>query len=77
MLIQCGSAEQMSPILNLTDHGLECAQLAAKAHVDVTLHVWQYMFHVFAFNVGLLPEADGAIQEVADYLTRVYYGDHP
>jgi acetyl esterase/lipase len=77
MLIQCGSSEQMSPTLDLTDHGLQCAALAARANVDVTLHVWQYMFHVFCLNVDLIPEAKLAIDEIAGYLRKVYYGDHP
>jgi acetyl esterase/lipase len=76
MFIQCGGSEQMSPTLNMTDEAMTCAQLAVKANVDVTIHVWQYMFHVFLFNVGILPESDGAIQEIADYLAKIYYGEH-
>jgi acetyl esterase/lipase len=75
MLIQCGSSEQMSPILNLTEHALECAALATKANVDVTLHVYKYMFHVFQFNVDILPEAAQAIGEAADFLRKIYYGE--
>jgi acetyl esterase/lipase len=77
MLIQCGGSEQMSPTLNMTQEAMTCAQKAVEANVDVSLHVWQYMFHVFLFNVGLLPESDGAIREVADYVKRVYQGEHP
>jgi acetyl esterase/lipase len=75
MLIQCGSSEQMSPTLNLTEHALECATLATRANVDVTLHVYRYMFHVFQFNVGILPEASAAIEEIAAYLRGIYYGE--
>lgn len=72
MLIQCGSSEQMSPTLNLTEHALECAKLAAEANVDVTLHVWRYMFHVFQLNIDILPEANAAVKEIAEFLTKIY-----
>jgi acetyl esterase/lipase len=74
MLIQCGGSEQMSPTLNLTEHALECASLAARANVDVTLHVWRYQFHVFLLNVDVLPEATAALRETAAWLDAAY--DH-
>lgn len=51
----------------------DSTRLAEKAHaagVDVTLHVWQEMVHVFQLFAAELPEARQAIDEIGSFLRR-------
>jgi acetyl esterase/lipase len=52
----------------LLDNPERFADLAKKAHVDVTLKIAEGMQHVFEFMAGRAPEADEAIAEMARWL---------
>jgi acetyl esterase/lipase len=66
LLIQVGDAEV------LLDDATRVASIAKAAGVDVTLEVWDDMPHVFQSFVGLLPEADDAVERIGQFVrTRV------
>jgi acetyl esterase/lipase len=52
----------------LLDDAVEIARRAREAGVDVTLEVFPEMIHVFHAFVGVVPEADAALDEVARFL---------
>ncbi len=62
LLLQVGTAEV------LLDDSTRLAERAEAAGVDVTLKVWQDMFHVWHAFAELLPEGMEATQELADYV---------
>jgi len=62
MYIQTGADEA------LLDDSRALAELARKSGVDVTLEVVPEMQHVFQFLAGTAPEADAAIQRLADWV---------
>ena len=62
LLLQVGTAEV------LLDDSIRLAERAEAAGVDVTLKVWQDMFHVWHAFAEMLPEALEATQEFADYV---------
>ena len=62
MYIQTGADEA------LLDDSRALAELARKSGVDVTLKVVPEMQHVFQFLAGTAPEADAAIQRLADWV---------
>ena len=64
LLIQVGSDEI------LLDDAVRCAEKAKAAGVDVTLEVWEGMFHVFQL-VPNLPESKTAVANIARFTTRV------
>ena len=64
-LIQASSAEMVFP-----DAESMAAALVA-AGVDVELQVWDHQVHVFQAAAGILPEADQAMEEVADFIDEV------
>lgn len=62
LLLQVGSAEA------LLDDSTRLAERAKSAGVDVTLKVWQDMFHVWHAFAEMLPEGMEATQELADWV---------
>jgi len=62
LLLQVGSAEV------LLDDSTRLAERARAAGVDVTLKVWQDMFHVWHAFAEMLPEGMEATQELADFV---------
>lgn len=65
MLIQVGSIEML-----LSDsEGV--AQKAKAAGVDVTLTVYEGMFHIFQMAMRLLPESSAAWDEIGVFLNRI------
>jgi acetyl esterase/lipase len=64
-LIQASSAEMVHP---------DAESMAAALHaagVDCELQVWDHQVHVFQAAAGFLPEADQALEEIADFYDRV------
>jgi len=62
LLIQAGGAE------SLAAEGVRLAEAAAKADVDVLLHVWKDMGHCFAQQFGNYPEADSGMVEIVNFI---------
>jgi acetyl esterase/lipase len=62
MLIQVGSAE------TLLDDSLRIAERARQANVDVTLHVWEDMIHVWQLFAFMAPQAEAAIDEIGAFI---------
>ena len=62
LLLQVGTAEV------LLDDSTRLAERAESAGVDVTLNVWQDMFHVWHAFAEMLPEGEQATQELADFV---------
>ncbi len=62
LLVQVGDAEI------LLDDAVELEARAGAAGVDVELEIWDDMIHVFQTFVGLLPEAEQALDRVAVFL---------
>lgn len=62
LLIQVGSAE------TLLDDSLRIAERARQADVDVTLHVWEDMIHVWQLFAFIAPQGEAAIQEVGAFV---------
>ena len=63
LLIQVGSDEI------LLDDAKQFADKARTAGVDVTLEIWDEMFHVFQL-VSFLPETQNAVNHIAEYLEK-------
>lgn len=51
----------------IADHLARLADAARAAGVDVTLEVWPEMVHVFQASAGFMPEADAAIERIAEF----------
>jgi acetyl esterase/lipase len=64
-LIQASTAEMVHP-----DAESMAAALTA-AGVDCELQVWDHQVHVFQAAAGFLPEADQALDEIADFVDEV------
>ena len=64
LLIQVGEHEI------IRSDSLQTADRARVGGVDVTLEVWQGMFHVFQSHEPLLPEAVEAIEHIAAFMRR-------
>lgn len=62
LLIQVGSAEV------LLDDSLRIAERARHANVDVTLHVWEDMIHVWQLFAFMAPQAEAAIEEIGAFV---------
>lgn len=62
LLIQVGSAE------TLLDDSLRIAERARQAGVDVTLHVWEDMIHVWQLFAFMAPQAAAAIDEIGAFV---------
>jgi len=63
LLIQVGRNEI------LLDDAVRCAEMARQAGVEVTLEVWEGMFHVFHM-LPFLPETKEAIRHIAGFVTQ-------
>jgi acetyl esterase/lipase len=64
-LIQSSSSEMVHP----DAESMAAALLAAG--VDCDLQVWDHQVHVFQAAAGFLPEADQALEEIADFVDEV------
>jgi acetyl esterase/lipase len=62
VLIQTGTDEI------IVDDSIRFAERAREAGVDVTLQVFEGLWHEFQIHAGLLREADQAIEEIAKFL---------
>lgn len=62
VLIQVGSAEV------LLDDSTRVAECARKAGVDVTLHVWEDMIHVWQLFAFMAPQGAAAIDEIGAFV---------
>jgi acetyl esterase/lipase len=62
LLIQVGQHEM------LRDDSIRVANKARSDGIQVTLEVWPGMFHVFQSHEPLLPEAQEAIEHLADFM---------
>jgi epsilon-lactone hydrolase len=54
----------------LLDDARRYAKVAARAGVDVTLHVWEGMPHVFESNVGKLAASGEALDLIGGFITK-------
>ncbi len=61
LLIQVGTSEV------LLDDSVELEANARKAGVDVTLEIWEEMFHVWHAFAGMLPEGQEAIDHIGEF----------
>jgi acetyl esterase/lipase len=52
----------------LLDDATRLAENARKAGVEVTLEVWEDMFHVFQAFAAILPEGREAIMKIGSFL---------
>jgi len=64
LLLQVGSAEI------LMDDAVRVADRARAAGVDAECRVWEEMIHVWHAFAPILPEAQQAVEEIADFLTK-------
>jgi epsilon-lactone hydrolase len=74
LFIQVGDAEA------LLDDSLALSEHARTAGLDVTLHVWPDMIHVWPLFAPKLPEARAALDQVAAWLQSLWTGErmsHP
>lgn len=62
LLIQLGNDEVL-----LSD-STRLAERAEKAGVEVTLEIWENMWHAFQTFAGVVPEAKAAIQHIGDFV---------
>jgi len=62
LLLQAGGSE------SLAAESVRLAEAAARADVDVLLHIWKDMGHTFALEFGKYPEADSAMQEIVSFI---------
>jgi acetyl esterase/lipase len=52
----------------LLDDSRRVAARAKEAGVDVTLEIWDGMFHVWPFFAAILPEGQKAIDRMGQYI---------
>jgi len=64
MLIQVGTAE------TLLDDASRLAERASAADVEVTFEPWDDMFHVWQFCASILPEGQGAIDRIGEFVRK-------
>ena len=64
LLIQVGSDEM------LLDDSKGIAKKAQRSGVDVTLKIYEHMWHVFHLNARLMPEAKHAIKEFGSFIRK-------
>ena len=62
MLIHVGSDEI------LLDDSVRIAKKAEDAGVDVTLNIYDQLWHVFHLNAKIMPEAKSAVGEIGDFI---------
>jgi acetyl esterase/lipase len=61
-LIQVGSSE------TLLSDATRFAEKAKAAGVDVTLEIWEGMQHEWQFAVGIIPEAQKAVERIGEFV---------
>jgi len=66
LLIHVGSDEM------LLDDSIGIAEKAERSGVDVTLKIYDHMWHVFHLNARLMPEAKHAIKELGSFIRKHY-----
>lgn len=66
ILIQTGGNE------DLLDDSITFAKRAKEAGVDVTLDIWDDMFHVFQATFALTPEGKQALQKIGEYIQNYF-----
>lgn len=64
LLIHVGSDEM------LLDDSTRIAKKAKSAGVDVTIKIYDQMWHVFHFNAALMPEGKKAIEELGSFIRK-------
>jgi epsilon-lactone hydrolase len=64
MLIQVGTSEI------LLDDAKRLAAHAKEAGVEITLEIWEQMFHIWHFFASLLPEGREAINHIGQFIRR-------
>jgi monoterpene epsilon-lactone hydrolase len=64
MMLQVGEHE------TLRSDSERLAEKAREASVDVTLEIWEGMWHVWHAYAGLIPEAQRAIDRVGDFVSK-------
>ncbi|MNI21937.1 Monoterpene epsilon-lactone hydrolase [compost metagenome] len=48
----------------------QLAKRSQEAGVDVTLEVWDHMWHIFRFMASMLPDGDQAIQSIGQFVRK-------
>ncbi len=64
MLIQAGSDEV------ILDDSKRLAEQALEVGVEVTLDIWENMWHVWQLSGGLMPEATMALQKAGEFVRK-------
>lgn len=64
LMIQVGDDEV------LLDDSTRIAEAASRDHISVALRVWPHLWHVWHLYAGLFPEADAAIEEMAEFVAE-------
>ncbi|HCA48712.1 MAG TPA: alpha/beta hydrolase, partial [Armatimonadetes bacterium] len=64
LLVQVGEHEI------IRDDSVRVAERAREAGVEVTLEIWEGMFHVFQSHEPLLPEAQEAVAHIGALIRR-------
>ena len=54
----------------LLDDSTRIAEKAKRAEVDVTLKIYDKMWHVWHLNAKLMPEAKNAIKELGSFIRK-------
>jgi acetyl esterase/lipase len=67
LLIHVGSDEM------LLDDSTRIAEKAKNAGVDITLKIYNQMWHVWHLNARLMPEAKSAINELGSFIRRNFF----
>ena len=67
VLIQVGSDEVV------LDDSLDLAERCRAARVDVTLEVYEGMWHIFQTSVGVMAKSDEAVGEIVDFLRAQWH----
>jgi len=62
ILIQIGTDEMLYP------DAIRFSEKARQSGVDLTLDIWEGMFHVWQLSAPLLPEANQAIRKIGEYV---------
>lgn len=70
LLIHVGTDE------TFLDDSTRFAERAGAAGVEVTLKIWQDMFHIFHMNAKFLPEARQAIKEIGEFIQQKILTTH-
>ncbi|CEH34800.1 alpha/beta hydrolase [Romboutsia lituseburensis] len=64
IMIQVGTDEI------LLDDSIRLAKKAEEDGVDISIHVWERMFHCFTLLSSILPEADDSMEEICQFISK-------